>query len=102
MKKVHFEEIDVLKRENNALKRDHQSEIEKVSARYRLEIDDVRSTYENEIDVNETLNRSHVSAIEEVRSENRLRERELENRLQKVTSEDSALLQEFRQRLEQA
>ena len=102
MKKVHFEEIDVLKRENNVLKRDHQSEIEKVSARYRLEIDDVRSTYENEIDVNETLNRSHVSAIEEVRSENRLRERELENRLQKVTSEDSALLQEFRQRLEQA
>ena len=62
----------------------------------------MRSTYENEIDVNETLNRSHVSAIEEVRSENRLRERELENRLQKVTSEDSALLQEFRQRLEQA
>ena len=60
----------------------------------------MHSTYENELTVNETLNRSHVSAIEEVRSENRVRERELENRLQKVAKEDSALLEEFRQRLE--
>ena len=46
------------------------------------------------------MNKSHLSAIEEARSEYRHRERELESKLERVTTEDSALLKEFRTRLE--
>ena len=51
----------------------------------------MHSTYEADLTVNDSLNRSHFSAIEEARSEHRIRERELENRLERVTNEDSAL-----------
>jgi hypothetical protein len=65
-----------------------------------MDADDIHSQYRSEIDVNDSMNRSHLSAIEEARTEHKQRENELQSRLEKVACEDSALLKELRKRLE--
>jgi hypothetical protein len=39
-----------------------------------MEIEDIHQRYRTEMDANDSMNRSHISAIEEVRSEHKLRE----------------------------